>query len=153
METLESKLLNSEELQERLDYWQNVLGLQNWQIKVIVVKDEDMPIKNTQGVCSMIEPIRSATIYILDPEDFDMEHPFNMEQIIIHELLHCKTNCYTQHLKRKSKKYLMYEQENDHLATILYNLNKKAENRDEIKESGKTSARKLKPGKPQDATK
>jgi hypothetical protein len=135
--SLEAKLIDIEEAQRLLDYWQDILGLREWQIKIFISKEADMPLEDAQGACGVIEAIRSATIYILHPDDFDGHHPFNMEQIIIHELLHCKLNSFTLDFKRKSKKYMQYEQEVDALATILYNMNKKAEEKDEIKESRK----------------
>ena len=126
---LERKILNQSELEDCLEFWQKELALEAWQIKAEIAKEADMPIEDTQGTVQLVESIRTAKIFILAPEDFDGMHEFNMEQCLIHELLHVKTWAIVGgKIKRGTSRYKIYEQEIDSLATILYNLKERSRN-------------------------
>lgn len=76
-----------------LKEWQERLFLQDWTIKLNLVEPEDM---NMQEVCGenifQIET-KSCVIKILKPEFYgDRIVKYCAEQILIHELLHCKYN-------------------------------------------------------------
>ena len=84
---------SEEQAYECLLYWQEKLFLQDWTIKLILASPEDM---NQQDVCG--ENIfqvdnKCCVIKILRPEYYgDRITKYCAEQILIHELLHCKYN-------------------------------------------------------------
>lgn len=83
----------SEQAYKCLQEWQEILFLQDWTIKLNLVEPEDM---NMQEVCGenifQIET-KSCVIKILKPEFYgDRIIKYCAEQILIHELLHCKYN-------------------------------------------------------------
>ena len=82
-----------EQAYECLQYWQEKLFLQDWTIKLILATPEDM---NLQDVCGenvyQVEN-KCCVIKILIPEYYgDRITKYCAEQILIHELLHCKYN-------------------------------------------------------------
>lgn len=80
---------NDEELQEKLVEWQKRLRLQDWIIKARITRNKDIKAKS-QGQCHWTIQTKLATILILDPVDYpeDTMHPQDMEQTLVHELLH-----------------------------------------------------------------
>lgn len=82
--------LTHEELQERLAYWQPLLHLGQWDIKVRIARVFDFPNTNTQGRCEWTIERHEALIRILDPADWDpaIIYPQDMETTLVHELLH-----------------------------------------------------------------
>lgn len=128
LKEFEDVIYTEEEMYEKLKFWQRILKLDAWKVKLYICGEEDMPLENVQGCCEVCEPIRSAGIYIHNGKPSFTPWGFNMEQILIHELLHVKMNFFAPKQSKHKEKYLVYEQEVDSLATILYNLYKKDEN-------------------------
>lgn len=76
-----------------LTYWQENLGLQDWTVRLWddCVPGADMG-ADRRGECEYDEPSRAAVIRMLAADRFpaDAVLPYDYEQTLIHELLHCK---------------------------------------------------------------
>lgn len=82
--------LTPEQLQERLAYWQKVLRLQDWNIYARIVRGYEMENPNAMAHINVVYCNKSAIIRIMDPIDYepDIVTPQDMEQSLVHELLH-----------------------------------------------------------------
>lgn len=127
-------IVSPEELLVLADEWRYALGLQNWTIKIVFLKAQEMPTEGAQATVEVALPIRGAVISFVEPDNYVGNFPYNMEQALIHELLHIKFESFMHKFKPKSTKGILYEQEVDAMATILYNLKRMAL-KDETKES------------------
>lgn len=68
-----------------LAHWQRALRLLDWRIKIAYVRGLVSPDGTPcYGLCSRLADNKTAQIQICDPEG----NPFDVEQIVIHELLH-----------------------------------------------------------------
>lgn len=80
------RLLTPEQLAERLDYWQHRLCLDQWVIELRVVGEG---VIEGKGRCETLMTKNRARVSLLrhdlHPED---AAPYDMEQILVHELLH-----------------------------------------------------------------
>ena len=78
------------QLDEYLEKWKTILGLQDWMIKASVVGKEYMPLEDSAGVNEYSIPMMQSIIYILDPKDYedDTMDVYIAEKILVHELLH-----------------------------------------------------------------
>lgn len=87
---LEAVIYTKEKLRDKCAEWQKVLRLQDWDIKTSIERERDMKIANCNGVITINEEHRSATIRILDPLDYSPDEPYpqDMEKTLVHELLH-----------------------------------------------------------------
>jgi uncharacterized membrane protein YfhO len=85
---------SSQELAERLRYWQRVLYLTDWFIKADVVKKEELTLDGVCGEASICNEQMSAVIRILEHGSCHTQQPlkFCQEKTLVHELLHCKYN-------------------------------------------------------------
>ena len=74
--------------------WTKRLGLQDWAISLEVGCDpSDMRIQDSLGCTTWEESTKSAMIQIVDPEQVgELTRTFDLEQILVHELLHLKTS-------------------------------------------------------------
>lgn len=76
-----------------LQYWQEKLFLQDWTIKLLLVSPEEMNLKEVCGENIYVVESKCCVIKILKPEYYgDRITKYCAEQILIHELLHCKYN-------------------------------------------------------------
>lgn len=78
------------QLDEYLEKWKVILGLQDWMIKASVVGKEYMPLEDSAGVNEYSIPMMQSIIYILDPKDYEdgTMDVYIAEKILVHELLH-----------------------------------------------------------------
>jgi len=69
--------------------WQEILGLQNWDVVAKIVRFYDLD-GRVHGQCSWTLAKREALIKILDPDDYDPDFafPHDVEKILVYELLH-----------------------------------------------------------------
>ncbi len=75
---------------ERLAVWQDRMDLKDWQIRVEVVRSDRLEPK-TLGNIHWDSDLKSATIFVLSPEDYKLPHDAmlnDMELTIVHELVH-----------------------------------------------------------------
>lgn len=81
------------QLRERMEYWIPILGLSDWEIAVKLASKEEMAHPNYAGQCSSDHILKSAVILIRnDAKETAKDSYFKQyqEQVLIHELLHCK---------------------------------------------------------------
>ena len=74
----------------RLAVWQERMDLKDWQIRVEVVRSDRLEPK-TLGNIHWDSDLKSATIFVLSPEDYKLPHDAmlnDMELTIVHELVH-----------------------------------------------------------------
>jgi hypothetical protein len=74
----------------RLAVWQQRMDLKDWQIRVEVVRSDRLEPK-TLGNIHWDSDLKSATIFVLSPEDYKLPHDAmlnDMELTIVHELVH-----------------------------------------------------------------
>lgn len=77
------------ELVSLLVYWRKVLRLQDWDVRIKLVRDRDMVVANRQGECDISLRNKEALIRLLDPIDYpDGDWAQDHEQTLVHELLH-----------------------------------------------------------------
>lgn len=86
-------ILTTDQLQERCLYWQERLRLRDWDVVVEVVRAARLQAPGTgflDGSCDWTLSNKTAYIRILDPVDYpeDAFEPQDMEQTLVHELLH-----------------------------------------------------------------
>ena len=83
-----------EELNECLKWWQSKLFLDSWIIKAKICEPCDFSVEGRAGENSMVFENKESMIRILDKKYFpdDAIAIYCAEQVLIHELLHCKYN-------------------------------------------------------------
>ena|SRR3990167_3747235 len=114
---------NDDELQLVCAEWQKRLRLQDWVVKAIIARNKDL-LEKTQGTCSWVIQKKMATILILDPIDYpeDTIHPQDMEQTLVHELLHLHFAPFDD--ETGTPKEIAIEQATDCIAYALVNLHR-----------------------------
>lgn len=114
---------NDEELHEKLIEWQKRLRLQDWVVKVKIARNKDVAEKS-QGHCNWVIQKKMATIIILDPLDYpdDTMHPQDMEQTLVHELLHLHFAPFDDEVD--TPKEIAIEQATDCIAYALVNIHR-----------------------------
>ena len=87
----ENKIITSETLPEIAKRWVYRLGLSEWAIGILVVRDGEMPEVQCNGYTKTYTVQRVARIYLLDEKDHYRDSlPVDMEIALVHELLHVK---------------------------------------------------------------
>ena len=83
-------ILNDDELNELLAYWQKKLRLENWDIMVNLYRQEEFYDEESQGENSYDIRTGQSIIRILDHVDWSIRNRFpqDMERCLVHELLH-----------------------------------------------------------------
>ena len=86
---MQEVILTEEELKELLPYWQKVLRLQDWIIKVELCKQSEIQ-EGRAAEINYVLANKQASIKILRHEDHpnDAWFPHDMEWSLVHELLH-----------------------------------------------------------------
>lgn len=118
-----------DELENKLKYWQVILGLEYWDIKIkldraINLKDGSMAHVN------YVLPKASALIQIVIPEDYNemgITWPQDMEISLVHELLHVKFAAFDD-TEKGTLPDTMMEQTVDSLAKILVTMDRERRN-------------------------
>lgn len=82
--------LSQEQLEALCREWQGVLRLQDWDVKVKLARQREFSNPSAMGECRWTLPNKQALILLVDPVDYpdDTEWPYDMEQVLVHELLH-----------------------------------------------------------------
>jgi hypothetical protein len=83
-------IFNQEQAEAALAKWQKILRLQDWEIKVKIVRQSLMPCLDIMAHVNCVYPSKQALIKLLDPIDYprDTEWGQDHEQSLVHELLH-----------------------------------------------------------------
>ena len=114
-------ILTIKELRKICEEWKIILGLENWDIKVEICRQNAL-LSDSTGTCNAVSSMRTATIKMISPIDWDAK-PFvyNMETVLVHELLHCHFNVLNECFK-KPLINTIFEQNIELLANVLVGL-------------------------------
>ncbi|MCM3573295.1 hypothetical protein M3172_08815 [Mesobacillus subterraneus] len=82
-------IFNDEQLQEKLKEWQKRLRLQDWIIEARICRIHELMPDSLANIHPTLEK-KAALIKIMDPIDYDPTFmlPYDMENSLVHELLH-----------------------------------------------------------------
>lgn len=80
-----------EELQERVEYWQKLLRLQDWIVTAKVARYYELEHHGCDAQILHSVPNKEADLLIMDPGDVGDGEPHDMDWLIVHELLHLHT--------------------------------------------------------------
>lgn len=119
---------NDKELQKCVKYWKNVLYLNDWVIKVLLV-DEMPDDLDSLGLNKNVYCHKTALIRILKGKHTDEFIKPCAEKVLIHELLHCKFEVEIERPTIEELHYMEHQhQDIEFMARSLlmakYNLNK-----------------------------
>jgi len=80
--------MTQEELQTLCVQWQKTLRLQDWDVRLKLVRQREIPEK--QGECAWLVSKKQATVKILDSIDYspNLEWLQDQETTLVHELIH-----------------------------------------------------------------
>lgn len=114
----------SKEHDKLLKEWQNRLGLQDWYIVLKTnCRPENMAMSDVEGCSTRVESTKSVAIDILDESFFPdnaVARPYDFEETLVHELLHCKLSVIDEY-DEYSIKHRVVHQLVDDLARALVN--------------------------------
>jgi hypothetical protein len=77
---------------EKLALWQNRLALQDWKVKINIVRKQELE-PDTVGEIDWDRTTKSAVIRLLDPVDYQLPLPailHDLEDSVVHELIHLR---------------------------------------------------------------
>jgi hypothetical protein len=99
------------ELAELGEKWQGLLGLRDWTICYRLSNREEMD--NNSGLCTYNHLLRQAVIELADPSSnfdnkFNQYFKYDMEKVLVHELLHPKMAFITDNIGDVSETSLEY---------------------------------------------
>jgi hypothetical protein len=114
-------VLTQEELNELCAEWQNTLRLNHWDIYAAITRNSDFSDEGNEGEIDYFLEKGDAAIRILDPIDYPQDTPFrqDMEQTLVHELLHLYFAPFQPNKEKDELKYAYWERAIDDLAKVL----------------------------------
>jgi len=116
-------ILSEQQIKDKLQYWKAILGLENWEIKILLKRQRDMK-PDTQANVSWVIQKASATIAMVCNEDYDScLWPRDMEQSLVHELLHVKCSVFDS-FEDGTLQDVMHEQYIDSMAKIIVTMDR-----------------------------
>jgi predicted metal-dependent peptidase len=102
------KQVSKKKLLKICQKWQMILGLRDWQIGIRYAKDDkEIP---GAGQCNMTATHRQATILILKPKYILKREYMDLEDTIVHELIHIPINQFFDGKDANHATYLAWEQ-------------------------------------------
>ena len=112
---------------EKLFVWQKRLGLEEWAIRLEIVRATDLK-PRTLGNIHWDTDKKSATIRVLDPADYKL--PFHamlddMEFTVVHELIHLEIAPVMSHFTRSDADRTEEEHAVNHMADALLHLDRR----------------------------
>ncbi|MBD8007456.1 hypothetical protein [Bacillus norwichensis] len=110
------------QLEQKLKEWQQRLRLQDWIIKVGIVREKQFCVADRAAEVVWTLEKKMASIRILDPLDYpeDCMEPQDMESSLVHELLHLHLAPLRYHFGDKSEIYDTFEEQA--IESIAYSL-------------------------------
>jgi len=117
-------LLSMEQLQTLTAWWAPWLGLTDWIFDLRIERGSDMRNNTASGTSRWTGEKRRASIALVDPNDYnhDAWDPYDMEQVLVHEMLHVSLGGIDDTVRSKESPGLLnreIEQFIDRLATSL----------------------------------
>lgn len=119
---LPEKIYTLEELEKLKKYWVEKLHLQEWRITLRLKPAHEFG--NNDGQTMISDSRAGAIITLRTPDsitDVDDGLPYNMEQVLVHELLHVYTRD-SEPEDNELKAWRSYHRRLDNLATLLVEL-------------------------------
>ncbi|MEH2384915.1 MAG: hypothetical protein V7K14_03790 [Nostoc sp.] len=82
-------MMNLQNPQQSCQEWQQRLGLLDWDVSVKIVSSEEIE-EDAEGRVTWVINKKTADIKLIKPEGhpFDALRPYDMEETLVHELLH-----------------------------------------------------------------
>jgi hypothetical protein len=80
-------ILTEQQLQELLFYWVEKLDMQQWDISIRLYTTD---VRTDEGTSKWSWQYLTGAIEIMNPDMYKRQKPFDMEQTLVHELLHGK---------------------------------------------------------------
>lgn len=114
-------------LEERCQYWQDVLGLRDWEVRVLF-KDAEF-LEEGFGRSHPSMHMKQACIYILDPADVSssdtiLEGEYDVKRTLVHELLHLPMESFSPG-ESDALKHTLFEQAIEVLARSFVRLERR----------------------------
>lgn len=105
-------VLTQEQLEQKLRYWQKRLRLQDWIIEVRLVRERELDGDYAAQV-NWVLPKKMASVHILDQIDYPPElmGERDMENDLVHELLHLHLAPIHEHFGEGNSLYSMFEEQ------------------------------------------
>ena len=111
-----------------LPKWQKILRLEDWDIHVKMVRHYELAGGENAGSCHYSVTLREATLQVMDPIDNSHEYPEDIEEVLVHELVHLVfsgiDNGETGQIEGASR--IFYEQAVEATARALIQLDRRA---------------------------
>jgi len=104
-------IFNVEKLNQKLKYWQEKLRLRDWIINVKIMRQREMSQSDRLGEIQFNVYKKTALISILDPVDHDDWFEQDMENTLVHELLHLHFSGISYHFGKDDNVYDMLEEQ------------------------------------------
>lgn len=127
-------IIPEEELDARLQYWQERLNLNHWDIKVRLEKLGQMGTGKV-GRNNYAWTHHESRIALIHPDDFEDWGEYDMEFILVHELLHLIID--VQHPIMKGRKETFSEQAINSVAATLVQMDRELTLKKNKKKKGK----------------
>lgn len=104
-------IYTDEQLKEKLAYWQKRLRLNDWIVKVEIARQREFSTSDRLGEVTFNIHTKTALIKILNPVDYDDWDKQDMENTLVHELLHLHFAYIHYHFGKNSDFYEMFEEQ------------------------------------------
>ena len=114
--------MTNEQLQALCREWQQVLRLQDWDVRCKFVRQREMTDSGCAGECRFQLEKKQAVIYVIDPIDWppNCAWPQDVEKTLVHELLHLHMAPFQP--SHDTLEHVMMEQAIESIATGLVRL-------------------------------
>ena len=113
--------MNDEQLKYLCQTWQNILGLSHWNIDVKIVPGAEINDNCGQNDYKIADEM--SLIRLEAPEDYHGYFPYDMEVVLVHELLHLVLDM----ASGIEMNYLLYEQALTRIARAMVYLKRSKE--------------------------
>ncbi len=116
-------ILTEDDLKQKCKEWQEILSLQDWDVKPGIYRADSFKTEGSQAECDWVLKEKMAIIRILDPVDYPENKlwPQDMEISLVHELIHLHVAPFDE-TKAGSLQEIMMEQATDLIARALVRL-------------------------------
>lgn len=124
MQSKQPCILTIEQLQQKCTEWQQRLRLQDWEVQIVIRRERDFAVANRSGEVDWTLSKKMAVIRILDQADYGpgIMVPQDMENDLVHELLHLLFAPFSGKLDEDSLEYTTMEQAINTLSAAMVEL-------------------------------
>ncbi|MBU2701135.1 hypothetical protein Ga0466249_002249 [Sporomusaceae bacterium BoRhaA] len=119
-------ILTLDQLRDLCRKWQERLRLQHWDVVLSIVRQSDADMSGNLGSCRCTLSTALSIIKLLDPVDYVNDYyPYDMEMVLVHELLHLHFCPFDDCLDSNDLKDIMLERAIEHIARALVETKRK----------------------------